>query len=283
MAPNGSDSGDGPAPADEQAPLAGLTFLNTREASAAAELTQRLTRLGARVLEAPMLAFAPPPSWQPFDSRLAALESGDWVAFTSANAVRCSLERLRELGKPPSLLARGHIAAVGPGTAAALQERQLPVALLPHQFQGEGLLAALLERLEPAGRVWLPRAEQAREVLAEGLRQAGMKVAVTPVYRTVPPPGGLGETLDALTGGALDWIVFTSTSTVRNFFGQLPEQARAGLEGRWPRIACLGAVTAEAASGEGLQVAVTPQVQDLDGLVAAIVTYLQGSGEDRSG
>ena len=275
MPPNGSDTGNGPATSAEgPAPLSGLTFLNTREATAAGELTQRLTRLGARVVEAPMLDFAPPASWQPFDERLRRLGAEDWVAFTSANAVRCALERLQTLGEPPSALARGSIAAVGAATAAALESRGLSVALVPESFQGEGLLAALLEELKPGARVWLPRAEQAREVLVEGLRSAGMEVEVTPVYRTVPPAHGLGAALEALEGGGLDWIVFTSSSTVRHFFQLLPESAAAALSGRWPRIACLGAVTADTARSHGLEIAVQPERQDLDGLVEAIVAHL---------
>ncbi len=267
-------------PETEEAPLRGLTFLNTREASSAPDLTARLVGLGARVIERPLLAFSPPISWGPFDERLARLHPEDWLAFTSATAVRFCLARLKTLHKPPEILAGAHIAAVGAATAEALENHGLPVELVPETYQGEGLLEALLAILPPGARVWLPRAETAREVLPEGLSQAGMTVTVTPVYRTVPPEGGLGEILQALQEGRLDWIVFTSSSTVTHFFRLLPQDSARELLRRGPWIACLGAVTAETAGEHGLSVAVVPAPnrQDLAGLIAAIVAHVKESG-----
>lgn len=257
-------------------PLRGLTVLNPREAGSAGGLTARLEALGARVIERPLLAFAPPLSWEPFDRRLAALAPRDWVAFTSATAVRHALDRVRVLDHGIERLAAARIAAVGAATARALREAGLPVALVPEHFQGEGLLAALLEHLRPGDRLWLPRAEQAREVLVEGLRAAGVAVEVTAVYRTVPPEGGLGPALEALEQGRLDWVLFTSSSTLTHFLRLLPDRARPGRLPRWPRIACLGRVVAEAARRAGLDVAVVPERQDLDGLLDALVAYVTG-------
>jgi uroporphyrinogen-III synthase len=280
MIANGSGAGGAAKAAKtSERPLEGLTFLNTREAGTAAELTERLTRLGARVMERPVIAFVPPESWAPFDERLERLRAGDWVAFTSATAVRFVLERLRALGRSPEVFAGARIAAVGKGTAGALEAAGISVALVPEQFQGEGLLESLRARLEPKSRVWFPRAEVAREVVVEGLREAGFQVEVTPVYRNVMPEGGLGEALAALQTGRLDWLVFTSSSTVTNFLRLLPRADRTAPEGKWPRVACLGSVTAETARKEGLPVSALPERQDLDGLVDAIVEAVgRGSG-----
>ncbi|MBI3992305.1 MAG: uroporphyrinogen-III synthase, partial [Candidatus Lambdaproteobacteria bacterium] len=80
------------------APLHGLTLLNTREASTAGELSARLRALGGRVIEFPLLAFAPPESWAPFDAAWAGLTPATWVVFTSATAVARALGRIAELG-----------------------------------------------------------------------------------------------------------------------------------------------------------------------------------------
>lgn len=270
MTPSGSGSGSGATSAPAGQPLAGLTFLNTREVGAAAELSGRLERLGARVIERPTIAFVPPRDWTPFDTMLATLAAGDWLAFSSATAVRCVLERLEALGRFPDALAVAQVASVGKATAGALEAAGIPVALVPPAFQGEALLEALRERLPRGTRVWMPRAEVAREVVAEGLREAGMVAEVVPVYRTVVPEEGLGDALGPLQRGGLDWLVFTSSSTVTNFLGLLPAEARAALDGHWPRVACLGAITARTAREAGLPVDAQPAQQDLDGLVAAI-------------
>jgi uroporphyrinogen III methyltransferase/synthase len=150
----------------------------------------------------------------------------------------------------------------------------LTPALVPERFQAEGLLDALRPRLQPGEPVWHPRAEEAREVLDDGLRAAGALLTVTPCYRTVLPPEGLGPVPDLLRAGALDWLCFTSASTVRNFFALLPPELHDAARGGprpVPRVACLGAITAEAARGLGLRVDALPGQQDLPGLVQAIV------------
>jgi len=261
------------------APFAGLTFLNTREANAAEALTAELTARGARVIACPTIAFAPPASWGPFDARLAELAPGDWLAFTSATAVSAFANRLRELGPRVALPDGVCVAAVGTATAQAVTDAGLPVHLVPEQFQGEGLLAALTARLAPGARVWLPRAEAARETLVEGLRAAGIGVDVTPVYRTVAPERLPREALAALAAGEVDWLLFTSPSTVRNFLALLPGSRADLLAPGRPRVACLGAVTAQAAEAAGLTVSVVPERQDLPGLLAALEAHLGAATE----
>jgi uroporphyrinogen III methyltransferase/synthase len=232
-----------------------------------------------------MIQFVPPASWVPFDKRLAQLSAKDWIAFTSTTAVRFTLRRLQALKRPPAHLAVARLAAVGKGTAAALEAVELTVAVTPdQQFQGEGLLAALKPQLQAGDRVWLPRAEEGRETLAEGLRGLGVDVTMTPVYRTVAPTDGLGPALDALYARSLDWLIFTSPTTAMNFFKMLPEDmretvVRGNLQNPPPRVACLGEVTAWAARELGFRVHVVPHQQDVPGLVNAIVAMVQGGSD----
>ncbi|MDH4248576.1 MAG: uroporphyrinogen-III synthase [Deltaproteobacteria bacterium] len=257
-------------------PLEGLTILNTREVGNAESLTKNLESKGALVLETPTLSYAPPTDWGPFDAQVRQVTADDWIVFTSATAVAFAVERIWTLNLPHTLLNRAKIAAIGQSTAQALLEHQINVHLVPERFQQEVLLQALLPRLTPRNKVWIPRAEEAREVLVTGLRKAGFAVLVTPVYRTLPPEGGLpAAAREALTQRRVDWILFTSSSTVTNFIAMLEPPLRTRLEARWPKVACLGAVTAETARAQGLPVAVVPQRQDLEGLVAALVTHVQ--------
>ncbi|HKI99118.1 MAG TPA: uroporphyrinogen-III synthase [bacterium] len=262
----------------EALPLQGLTFLNTRDARGAPALTQMLAELGAEVVECPTIEFVPPASWTPFDSRLEQITKDDWVVFTSANAVRATMERIWELNRPPAVLGRGRLAAIGRSTKNALERHKLTVELMPRIAQQEALLDALLSALRRSDKVWIPRAQEARELLVDGLRTAGYPVTVTPVYRTVMPRDGLGRARDALLAGRIDWMLFTSTSTVTNFFELLDEATRTALAQRWPRVACIGAVTAEAVRDQGLAVAVVPSRQDLEGMLAAVVDTVQGGG-----
>lgn len=257
-------------------PLAGLTFLNTREAGAAPALTGLLEAAGGAVIERPTIAFVPPADWGPFDRALDALVAGQWVIFSSATAVRFTLMRLEALGRGPQALAGARLAAVGPATAEALRAAGLAPALVPERFQAEHLLAALGPHLQQGERVWQPRAEHARPVLERGLAEAGVDLVVTPVYRSVVPSGGLGPALDALRAGRIDWLVFTSGSTARHLLEMVPAADRQAVFR--PQVACLGRAAAAAAEDAGFRVAVVPERQDLEGLVATIAAHVAAGG-----
>jgi len=263
---------------DASTPLQGLTFLNTRDSRSAGQLTEKLDNLGARVIECPTIEFIAPTNWKAFDRRLEMITQDDWIVFTSANAVRATMERLWELNRPPGVLTRARIAVIGQGTANVLAAQNIAVSLMPGVAQQEALLHVLLNTLKRSDKVWIPRAQDAREILVEGLKAEGVDVTITPVYRTIMPKDGLGQAMDPLRKGQVDWMLFTSSSTVRHFFDLLDQDTLASLEHRWPQVACIGAVTAKAAEDHGLPVTVVPARQDLNGMVDAVVAYITGGG-----
>jgi uroporphyrinogen-III synthase len=210
------------------------------------------------VLEVPTITVEPPADGgAALAAALAALEGLDWLVVTSVNGARAVAGSLagRAAGSP-------QVAAVGPGTAAALEEGGVPVALVPARSVGEGLVEVF-----PAGpgRVLAAQAEGARPVVEDGLRAKGWEVQRVDAYRTVPRPV---PTELAQRARDADAIAFTSASTVRSFV------TAAGAGGVPPVVVCIGPVTAEAARESGLAVAAVAARHDLDGLVDAVVEAL---------
>jgi uroporphyrinogen III methyltransferase/synthase len=247
----------------ERRPLFGRTVVVTRAREQASELSTRLESLGATVLEMPAIQLVP------IDFAIPDLATFDWVVFTSANGVDAFFDRgLAPRNLDARALAPVRIAAIGPGTAAALARRGLSADLVPERFVAESLLDAF-----PAGpgRVLIARAEAARDVLPEGLLAKGYEVEVLPVYRTeaVPPDA---ETLARLRAGdgAVDAITFTSSSTVDNFCAAvgspLPEPQ--------PHVISIGPVTSDTARARGLRVDAEADPHSIDGLVEAVVRLL---------
>jgi len=111
----------------------------------------------------------------------------DTVCLTSPNGPRLLLDRL---GGDARRLAGVEVAAIGPGTAAALRDVGLVADVVAERAVAEGLLEALDGRV--AGRRFLlAQAEGARATLADGLRDAGAAVVdVEPLYRTSPERPG---------------------------------------------------------------------------------------------
>lgn len=268
-------------PPKSSTPLAGYTVLVTRAPHQAAALVGPLEALGAEVLVAPMIDTVDPADWAPADAALRTLASYDWLVLTSTNAVDRLLARLDHLGVSRAAFDGVRIAVVGAATAERLAEHGLTPDVVPADFRAEGLIEEFeaLGVVAPGTRFLLPRAERAREILPEALRDRGATVDVAVVYRTVPttPDPAIVE---RLRSGGIDVITFTSPSTVRHFVSWL---SSAGLDPEsvlaTAAAASIGPVTSEALRSRGHEVAIEAPESTMGGLVRAIVVAVFGRSE----
>jgi uroporphyrinogen III methyltransferase/synthase len=243
----------------ESRPLFGRTVVVTRAREQASGLRARLETLGAEVLELPSIALAP------VDFSLPPLGDYAWLVFTSANGVTAFFDRgLAPAGLDTRALGSLQVAAIGPGTADALAARGVRADVVPERFVAESLLDAF-PRASEGDRVLLARAEQARDVLPEGLAERGYAVDVLAVYRTVPAALD-PEQLARVRDGKVDVVTFTSSSTVTNFcdlVGDLPDPQ--------PTVVSIGPITSETARARGLRVDAEADPHTIDGLVTALL------------
>ena len=228
-----------------------------------------LEEAGFRTLLYPAIAIRPPADTRDLDAALQNARGYDWIIFTSANAMEAVARRLEALGLGPDVLQGPAIAAVGPATAQAVNQRLgLEVAVIPPKAVGESLLAAL--PMAAGERALLPRAAKARDVLPDGLRARGVQVGVIIAYETVLGQGG-DDLPAALRSGRVDAITFTSPSTVRNTLIRLETEAGLGADAlSGVIVACIGPVTAKAAREAGLRVDIVPEEYTAPGLVRAL-------------
>jgi uroporphyrinogen III methyltransferase/synthase len=251
-------------------PLAGRTIVVTRAREQAASFTSLLREGGARVFEAPAITLAPPASWALCDRAIRRLGDYDFVIFTSVNGVSRFFERLRTRRTDLRSLGKSEIVAIGPATAAAVEERGLSVAEMPEEFRAEGIVARLGNRASKGSRVLIPRAAAARDLLPRVLRARGARVDVVPVYRTVATRRGMPRLVAALREGSVDLLTFTSSSTVTHFMRKFRSAAdRRRL--RAVPAAVIGPITAATARRSGLRVAIMPRDYTIPALATAIV------------
>jgi uroporphyrinogen III methyltransferase / synthase len=260
------------SPADAPRPLGGRTIVVTRAAAQAQRFTQLLEAAGARVLEAPAIVIAPPPSWEPLDAALEALDTFTWVIFTSVNGVAMVDRRLPARGRAWTALAGRRVAAIGPATADALAEHGVRADLVPGEYRAEGLLERLRGVITPADRVMLPRAAQTRDVLVSGLRRLGAQVTEVPAYATRRAEAGTARLREALVAGTIDAITFTSSSTARNFAELFTEDERRSWLAR-VTVASIGPVTAATAAEYGLRTEVMPLEYTIPALARALAEH----------
>jgi len=255
----------------ESRPLFGQTIVVTRTRQQASDLSDRLTELGADVIEAPTIELAPAADQHFVDQTLARAGEYDWVVFTSANGVEFAKRRLIEMGKDVRAFGLARFAAIGEATAAAIREHlAITPDLCPPRFVAEALADEFAARGEIAGkRFLLLRADIARPVLADRLRQGGAaEVLDLPIYETRTAESLPAPLLDALDAGRVTWVTFTSSSTAKNFAHLLGPDYAAKLNG--VKIASIGPITTQTLTELGLTPAVQADQFDIPGLVRAI-------------
>ena len=245
--------------------LAGWRVLVTRQPEQARGLADALAEEGALVVEVPLIATAPPEDPGAVDAAVAGLDACDWIAFTSANAVRAVAdacdrsERGRAL--PPAL----RIATVGPSTSEAVARAfaDARIALQPESdFRADGLADAFRTLPIRGRRILLPSSDRARDTLAAALRAQGASVTVVTAYRTVTPPDAGARIREALDAG-IDVVTFASPSAVEGFAEACPRTA-------WPPAAVIGPVTESAARDRGFDVCAVAGSAGARGLAEAL-------------
>lgn len=263
----------------EQRPLFGQTIVVTRTRQQASGLSQQLTELGAHVIEAPTITIDPPDDWSQVDDALRRVHDFDWLVLTSANSVEQLRNRLRAIEQDARYLAGVHIAAVGDATAAALTGMGIDADLVPTEFVAESLAAKLIAEHDVATRrLLLLRTDIARPGLVKTLTAAGADVTDLSIYRTRPADALPEALLEALRDRNVDWVTFTSSSTITNFLDLLGDE-RDLL--RDVRIASIGPITSRTARDLDLPPTVEPDVHTVASLVNAICQHPRSIPEHR--
>lgn len=234
--------------------------LITRPLRQADAFAKQLRAAGFEPVVFPVIEIQPIQENPCLDLALVNIRQYDWIVFTSVNGVEAVFERFTSL--EPGNLPR--LAAIGPGTAQALEARGLHAEFVPEEFVAE----AILPGLGGLAGTWvlLPRAEIARKVLPEAIAQAGGIAHEIAVYKTLPAAPEM-EGLKALHEG-VDVVTLTSPSAVQNFVSILRANGLDPfhLTGA-PRFACIGPITLAAAQEEGLPDLSAAQEYTIPGLV----------------
>jgi uroporphyrinogen-III synthase len=271
-------------------PLRGIRVLVGRARHQAGALSSELRQRGAEVIEIPFIEIRKPKSFQPLDAALKTLGTYNWLILTSVNGVEAMwdrMERIREgddfsravrtSKSTAALAAEGpllRIAAIGPATRKAIEERGAKVHVVPKEYIAESVVRSLKKKVK-GKRVLLVRAKVARDVIPRELSKAGAHVDVVEAYETVVPQSSRARLRATLKSPKKrpHVVTFTSSSTVRNFVELLgPRQTSKtrSLALAEIRMASIGPVTSSTLREQGLAVDIAAKEFTIPGLIAAI-------------
>lgn len=272
--------------------MAARRVLVTRAAHQAGKLSDALRAAGFEPVEVPVLEIQPPLDYAPLDAALRSINSYDWLIFTSANAVRAFADRAAAMKLASNEIKQLKIAAVGEATAEAARQAGFEVAIVPEKYVAESLIDELLqlpgisrnvsrtERSDSDANAWPPegglrgqrflvaRAEVARDVIPDALRDTGAEVNVVDAYRNVMP-----ETAPALLRTALQQGIEAATFTSSSSVTHLADAARAaGIPFPFTGVKAIsiGPITSATLREHGWPPAAEASPSDISGLVAAI-------------
>ncbi len=263
----------------ENKPLFGKRIIVTRTREQASQLSERLKGAGAEVIEIPTIKIVSLKADAQLKNAFLSDKSDccqagyDWVFFTSQNGVFEFAAFLERAGKDTRILGKAKICAIGSETAKSLRGIGIRADYVPSEFVAEAVVKHfknLKVNDTQAPRALILRAKKARDILPEGLKGAGVNVRIIDLYDTVVPKESASLLKDAMKE-TVDYVTFTSSSTVENFIGLSGKDYRQKLSG--VKFASIGPVTSGTLKKFGLKADIEAKVYTIEGLVNAMVKH----------
>ncbi|MFT3828594.1 MAG: uroporphyrinogen-III synthase [Opitutaceae bacterium] len=254
--------------------LEGRRIVITRAREQAGELREKLSALGATVIELPLIEIVSATDAETSDEIYGDIADYQWLVFTSPNGVRFFFAEFFRRFRDIRALGGARIAVVGPGTARELNALHLDVDVMPQEQVGEALVEALcaFESLDNL-RVLVVTGDRNRDAVLKGLEEQRAIVDQLPVYATEDVEAGGTDAAAEFRQHGADAILFASGSAVESFIKQASTLApRPGA--KRPLAGSLGPVTTEVMRRGGLPVDFEASEATMDGLVAALVKKL---------
>ena len=240
--------------------LEGKKIVLTRASHQAEEFSEELKKCGAIPIVVPTIKIVPPlDEGEKLRAVISRLHDYEWIIFTSANGVDQFMSSLHEEEK----LDEVRIAAIGTGTERKLAQFHVSVDLVPENYVAEGLLNIFPEP-RTKNRVLLPRASKGRSTLPDSLANQGWVVDDVPTYRTVAPEAEEGS-IQLLE--LADVIVFTSSSTVRNFLTMFGQQYLPQV------VVSIGPVTSKTIIESGFKPTLEASSSSIKGIIESLTSY----------
>lgn len=242
----------------------------TRPKGQSQQLIDLIEANGGKVVIFPVMEIQEPTDPTAFHRLIEQLDSYDMAIFISPTAVERCLEKVPASREWPSGIL---VAAVGQGTARALEARGVNRVITPSgQADSESLLK-LIEMIDVSGmRILILRGQGGREHLADTLQQRGAKVTYAECYRRAKPETSVDPLLAALKQADLAGITVTSSEGLDNLF----EMAGPENRGKIASIPCfvIHERIAAAARKQGIHTIITTTGGDA-GLLKGMVKFFQ--------
>jgi uroporphyrinogen-III synthase len=252
-------------------PLLDKKVLVPRGENQAESFSQLVERYGGIPIEIPLIAFRPIERNGQLQDVLKAVDSYDWLIFTSNVTVETffSFFEKEVIGEDfPK------IAAIGKKTAEVLQVRGLRVDFIPSSYVAETFVEEFSPYIHKGARVLLPKGNLARVYIANALTKVGATVDEVVIYETYMPFDNRKKLAGMIAGKHLDILTFTSPSTVDHLMDVVKEYGL-GEQLKECVISCIGPITEKKLLAHGLTVHASPKEYTVKEMIKSTIAYLE--------
>ena len=248
--------------------LTGRRIVVTRSRAGASKLAGALRDLGADVYEMPLIKREEPENLREFAELVQDAHSYEWIVFTSANGVDAFFEIFYKLYDDAREIGGTKFGAVGAATAQRIKDWHFHVDLVAEEFQAKSLASAFRDHTDVENvKILAVRPAETSGALALELTKMGAIVDEAIAYRTRPETEDRTRARQRFEEEGADLVVFTSSSTVRNFFA-LKLKMPKGLQ-----FASIGPVTTGTMAEFQVKPSIKAKQHDINGLVQAISAF----------
>ncbi len=252
----------------ENRPLFGKNIVITRSRTQSSSLVEKVTELGGNVIEFPTIKIEKIENNELLANEIKEIEKYSYIVLTSQNAVEIFFDKLDEMNLDARVLAKAKICAIGPATSRALKDRGIVADIMPKKFIAESIVEELQDKLNTNDKILIPRASNARDYLVDKL-SAMCEVKEVHTYNTVIENSNKDEILELLNNKEIDYITFTSSSTVSNFVEIIGTKNVEKLQNS--KVISIGPVTSNTAKELNIDVYKQPKEYTIDSMLEVLI------------
>ena len=246
-------------------PLFGKSIVVTRPKISGNTLSTKLRNLGAKVYEYPCIEIEEISDNELLKKEIDHLSHYSWLVFTSKNGVNIFFDFLMKEEKDCRILSNIKVAAIGSQTAQALKEHGIIPDFVPDIYDGEHLAKGIAERVDNNNKVLLVRAMKGTDEIPKILEERGIIFKDVPLYKTLLKNDNAKYIEELINQNAVDFVTFTSSSTVEGFVNSIPMVDLSKVMG-----ICIGNRTALTAKQYGIKHVISEQAT-IDSMIAKIL------------
>lgn len=252
----------------EKKPLFGKNILVTRSRTQSSSLVAKIMDLGGNPIEIPTIRIEKVDDNKELENEINNISNYNYLILTSQNGVNIFFDKLTEMNLDLRQLANIKICAIGLATAKELKMRGIIADIVPKKFVGEAMYEELKDIVNSNDKILIPRSANSRDFLVDKLSEI-CRVKEVHTYKTEIEDKYKEEIISLLNEKAIDYITFTSSSTVSNFIDIIGVDNIDKLKDT--KVISIGPITSNTANKLGLKVYKEPTNYTINDLINCII------------